>query len=42
MGTFLLFVILSLAVEKLLAPDGWIDITMTMGVCGLFEILKLK
>ncbi|XP_065667156.1 polyunsaturated fatty acid 5-lipoxygenase isoform X2 [Hydra vulgaris] len=37
-----LIAINSLAVEKLLAPDGWIDITMTMGVCGLMEILKRK
>ena len=37
-----LFVLFSLAVQKLLAPEGWIDITMTMGVSGLFQILKKK
>jgi len=30
----------SLALEKLVSPGGWIDITMTMGVSGLFEILR--
>eukprot|EP00112_Aurelia_sp_Birch-Aquarium-sp1_P026556 Seg949.7 transcript_id=Seg949.7/GoldUCD/mRNA.D3Y31 product="Arachidonate 5-lipoxygenase" protein_id=Seg949.7/GoldUCD/D3Y31 len=30
----------SLALAKLVSPGGWIDVTMTMGVSGLFEILK--
>ena len=37
-----LIAINSLAVAKLLAPGGWIDITMTMGACGLFEIVRRK
>jgi len=37
-----LIAINTLAVSKLLAPDGWIDVTMTMGVCGLYQILEKK
>lgn len=37
-----LLAINSLAVEKLLSKDGWIDVTMTMGVTGLFQILERK
>jgi len=37
-----LIAINTLAVSKLLSEDGWIDITMTMGVCGLYNILERK
>ena len=37
---FVCFFSFSLALEKLVSPGGWIDITMTMGVSGLFEILR--
>jgi len=30
----------SLAVAKLLAPGGWIDITMTIGASGVLEVLE--
>ena len=29
-----------LAVAKLLAPGGWIDICMTVGACGVIDILQ--
>eukprot|EP00794_Sanderia_malayensis_P003702 gene3702-4222_t len=35
-----LIAINSLALAKLVSPGGWIDITMTTGVKGLFAILK--
>jgi len=37
-----LIAINSLAVAKLLAPGGWIDITMTTGAGGLMEIVRRK
>ena len=35
-----LIAINDLAVTRLLAEDGWVDRTMTMGTCGLLEIVQ--